>query len=444
MVALATVALADVGQQAGHALHLGDEVLLHDLVLGRVRDLGVLPLLPGEPGVAAEHGRLLERVDEQAADVVQEVVARGSRHRPGPAQLLSVLEDLLHHDVHAAGGVAQPDQVTLGIGEAVHVVYPQAVERAVGDQGEDEAVGVGEDRLVLHPQSGQRLDVEEPAVGELFGPGAPVGQPEVLLAQQVVEGIGVAVQRLDLGVDRLAHLGPGPAQVGQAGAQHLLVPVPLDHGSPVGAVAVRQAGEGYRQALQLLGSCPGRRLGQRPVRPAEGARRDRRLLVTVADRKRSALPVDHQLAGLQHPAVLVAEDRHQHGGGQLALRRVPVDVEVAGVDARRAVLEDVPPPGVGPPGQRHVVGHYVQHLAEAGRGQALHELAMAFGAAELGVQPPVIHDVIAVGAAGGGLEVRRAVEVADAELGQVAADRGRVVEGEPGVQLDPVGRGPRA
>ena len=302
-------------------------------------------------------------------------------------------------------------------------------------------MGVGERGLVLHAQPGQGLDVEEPPVGQFLRAGAPVREPEVLLPEQLVERVRIVVHGVDLGVDRLGDLGVGPAQVGEAGPQHLLVPVPLDHRRPVGAAAVRQPAERDRQALQLLGPGPGSGLAEQP---AEGARRDRRLMLVVVHGERAALPLQHQLAGLQDPAVLVAEHRHQHGGRQLALRRVPVDVEVAGVHARRPVLQHVPPPGVGPPGQRHVVGHDVEHLTEVVAGQLCGEPAVAVGAAELAVQPAVVDDVVAVGAAGRGLQHRRAVQVADAKLGQVAGDGRGVVEGEARVQLHPVGGGPRA
>ena len=41
VVAVAAVTLADVGQQAGQALHLGGQLLAHDLELGGVHDLRV-------------------------------------------------------------------------------------------------------------------------------------------------------------------------------------------------------------------------------------------------------------------------------------------------------------------------------------------------------------------------------------------------------------------
>src|SRR6185369_4082662 len=61
-------------------------------------------------------------------------------------------------------------------------------------------------------------------------------------------------------------------------------------------------------------------------------------------------------------------------------------------------------------------------------------------AAQLVAQPVVVADVVAVRAAGGGLEERRGVAVADAERLQVVQQRRRVVEGQPGPELQAVRR----
>ena len=441
VIPLAAVTLANVGQQAGEALHLGRQVLAHDLQLGRVRHVRVGLVLSGEPGPDGQHRGRIAGVDEELADVIQEVIAGCPRDRPGRGQFLPGGQDLLHHDVPVPGGLAQPVQVALGVGEAVHVIDPQPVDCPFGDQAQDDAVGRLEDGLVFHPQPGERLDVEEPAVGQFLGRRPPVGQPVVLLAEQLVERVGVAVQRLDLGVDRRRHVRPRLAQPGQPGAQHLLVVMPLGHRRRVGAVRVREPAECGRHVVQLVGAGPRRRPGEQVV---QRARRQRCLVLVVADAERPAPPLHGQLPRLQHPAVVVAEDRHQHRGRQLVLRRVPVDVEMGRVPARRPVLQHVPPPGVGPAGQRHVVGHDVEHLAESRLRQPPGQPAVGGLAAELGVEPAVVDDVVTVRAALGRLQVGRAVQVTHAEAGQVAGDGGSVVEGEAGMQLDAVGSGPRA
>jgi hypothetical protein len=73
------------------------------------------------------------------------------------------------------------------------------------------------------------------------------------------------------------------------------------------------------------------------------------------------------------------------------------------------------------------------------RAQRIGQALEAGLAAELLAHPRVVDHVVPVRGAGHRLEHRRGIEVADAELGQVRHDRGRVVEREAGVQLDAVG-----
>jgi len=52
----------------------------------------------------------------------------------------------------------------------------------------------------------------------------------------------------------------------------------------------------------------------------------------------------------------------------------------------------------------------------------------------------MIHDVVAVPAAGARFQVRRSVGVGDAELGELGRDAGGVTEGEVSLELQSVGR----
>ena len=124
---------------------------------------------------------------------------------------------------------------------------------------------VREDLGLLDPQAGQRLDVEEPPVGELLGGRPPVGEPVVLLAEQRVERVRVAVQRDDLGVERAGHgrLAWRPARpAGPAG-------------SPCPGAAPATATGSVRLACGSSGEVPGQR-GQRgraaPGRPGPPGR----------------------------------------------------------------------------------------------------------------------------------------------------------------------------
>jgi len=90
-------------------------------------------------------------------------------------------------------------------------------------------------------------------------------------------------------------------------------------------------------------------------------------------------------------------------------------------------------------GDGHVVRHDVEQLAEVMVGEGEAEPGVAFLASQLGVQVRVVDDVVAVGAAGRGLQVGRAVEVTDTKPGQISGCLRSLVEAEAGLQLDAIG-----
>ena len=216
-------------------------------------------------------------------------------------------------------------------------------------------------------------------------------------------------------------------------AQQFLVAVAFGHGRGVGVQRVGEVAEGGGEAAQLVGT-GGFGRGRRSSSSSD-ARRDGQLVVEVAHRERAAVADDRQLARLEDPADLVAEHRHQDPCDRLGVAAGPVDVEGGGVQAGRTVLQDVPPPGVGPAGDGHVVRDDVEHVAQAVGAQGSPETLVAGGAAELLVDVAVVDHVVAVGAAGRRLQDGRGVEVADAERGQVRHHGGGIVEGETGVEL---------
>ena len=110
----------------------------------------------------------------------------------------------------------------------------------------------------------------------------------------------------------------------------------------------------------------------RPCLPRGGAkddvertRRYREHVVAVADDEAARFTPDLDLAGLEQPAVPIAEDRQEDLIAASCLGRRPIDVEIAGVAAGESILEHVPPPGVFAPGDRHVVRYDVEKKAQA-------------------------------------------------------------------------------
>jgi len=72
--------------------------------------------------------------------------------------------------------------------------------------------------------------------------------------------------------------------------------------------------------------------------------------------------LEDQLLVLQHPSVLVAEDGEKDLVREMALHRLPVDVEELGVGGAGAVFQHVVPPAIGAFGDSHVVGHDVEDV----------------------------------------------------------------------------------
>ena len=86
-----------------------------------------------------------------------------------------------------------------------------------------------------------------------------------------------------------------------------------------------------------------------------------------------------------------------------------------------------------------MVGHHVEHLAQAVLGQGPAHPLVAERAAQFGVRPVVIEHVVAVRAARHRLQVRRAINVRHAQLGQVVGDLSDPIEPECGLKLQAIG-----
>ena len=437
---MAAVALAHVEEQRGEPVDVAAQHLAHDQVLLLARDGREVGGLAGEVGVEAGERLLAVGIDEQSVHPVQEVVAGRARHRPRLAQPLARLQDLLGHDPRRRRRVVEPAEVVLGIAQAVRMVDPQAVEHAVAEPLQNEGVGVGEDAILLGAQAHQRVDVEEAAIAEVAAGRPPERQPVVLPLEQGVQRVGAGVDLVDHAGDRGRDVGLLAQEPVEELAQHFLVAMALLHAEPVRGRRERQAAERVGDEGQRVRA---RAHGRGAERLVERRRRQRKRVLVIGHREHRALAVQAERPRLQRAPVVLAQHRQQHGVAQAALRRIPVDVEVRRVAAGRPVLQHVPPPGVAAGGDGHVVGHHVEDLSEPVPGQREAEPRVALGPAQLLVHAAVIDHVVAVDAAGHRLQIRRAIEVADPEIGEVAGDVDGVVEREPAVELDAVGRARR-
>ncbi len=250
------------------------------------------------------------------------------------------------------------------------------------------------------PAGRQRLADAEDLLGDDPHAGA------LLEPAEVAAGVGQAVRVVDPQAGHLAGRDP---------AQHLVVRRVEDLG--VLDADRRERGDVEEPpVVQLLVRHP-------PVHQA-----------VVVGHREPVVVVGHDVA-VDDRFALVAQDRYQHRA------RGPVDVEVLGVAGLLAVLQHIPPPRVGlRDGDRHVVGHDVEHEAEPGGGDLLRQREPALLTTQLGAGAGRVHDVVAVRGTRCGVQDRRRVEGADAEPREVVHHLGGVGEGEARPQLEPVGR----
>ena len=88
----------------------------------------------------------------------------------------------------------------------------------------------------------------------------------------------------------------------------------------------------------------------------------------------------------------------------------------------------------------HVIGNEIKDQAKIVLLERVGEARESFIAAQVGIEPLVIDDVVAMRAAGPRFQERRGVEMGDAEPLEIGRKRGRIVEAEILGQLDPISR----
>src|SRR5262249_20060363 len=136
---------------------------------GRERPPLAARLLPG-----AIERRQPPRLDQEALNQIEPFIA-GRALDPGkPWHRLAVGEDLLDEDGKRAAGlrpqpsdeIAQAPAIAGRISEPIDVIEPKAIDRPGGDQRGDARMNLRERALILDPQPGERVDVEEaPVIG---------------------------------------------------------------------------------------------------------------------------------------------------------------------------------------------------------------------------------------------------------------------------------------
>jgi hypothetical protein len=150
--------------------------------------------------VAMEHieWRFVSRIDKEAVELIQDLIAGGAGDRPIEGEFLTIGENFFDDDIRRGGagsvrrkaGLEQgleSAQVFEGIAKAIGVIDAEATDLPLLDEGLNLVMGGFEDGGILHPESGEVGDVEEPSVVELFEADFPESQSVVLAIEQVRE-----------------------------------------------------------------------------------------------------------------------------------------------------------------------------------------------------------------------------------------------------------------
>ena len=342
-------------------------------------------------------------------------------------------------------GALQVAEIPRRIPEAVGVVDAQGGDLALVEQLEEQPVGLGEDLRLLHVDRRQLVDVEEAAVVDLLRGHAPVRHAVGLLLEEPVEGVEAA-RLAGPPVDALTLAASAPAHrpVADQRRQRRLISLLAAALDALRAGLVRwaceRAGADAHHSSTASSSGPSSADSRGAWARAHGvgARVHRQVFSSIE--KKAAVVADAQLPVLEHRPVVIAEHRQEHAVGRPG-DGLPVDVEERREERAGSVLQDVHPPGV-VGADAHVVGHEVEEEPELVGVQRLGEGVEVGARADGRAEVVVVDQVVAVRAPGAGAEEGRGVQVADAQVAQVVAQRRRLVEGELGVELHAV-RGAR-
>ena len=348
----------------------------------------------------------------------------------------------------AAEAGLQALQVGARVGQAVGMVHPHPADQALLEPVPQQRVRQLEHLVPLRADAGQVVDVEEAPVVDAIGH-AVGGQAPGLTLQQIVQRIEAA---------RIAHMavvgsqpclqdGPRGRMVAQQGAQAgLELFLQAQAFGLVGRVAALPGGQAFETLPQGL-PFPGRfwvqpGMGAAVHQQRQVARVDGEAVVIVGQHHRVAFgpPGQLELALLQHQAVLVFQHRLQHTPTVLGIAGLgPVDVEMVGVARGRPVFEHLAPQGIVGLQHAHVVGHDVHQQLQVmpvERGAEILEIGLG---ADLRVDLARVDHVVAMRAAGPGLQEGRGIHMADAQALEVGQQGLGLLEAQAGVQLQPVG-----
>jgi hypothetical protein len=161
-------------------------------------------------------------------------------------------------------------------------------------------------------------------------------------------------------------------------------------------------------------------------------------MIKIFNEKFTTAPFQLNFAPLQNAAIMISQDGDQQLVAQLFFVRLPIDIEIRGISTGRAVLEHIPPIAISATADRHVIGNDIEYLTQPTLAQPRGKARMGLLAAEFVVHTMVVDDIVTVLTTRRSLQIRRAVDMGNAEAANIIGNLRRRVEAETGVQLQTI------
>ena len=189
-VARATVPFGDARERMSEHVQLARHGRRHDEALALIPHLVEGVGVPRQLRVGAAHAPDFCRVDEDAVEIVEVVVAGRAGDRPARRQGLVARENFLGEHVEIpAAEILQHREIARRVEEAVRVIDSHRLHAAVAQQLRQQLVGRGKDLRILDAQPRELVDVKKAPVVDLVRRGSPVRQPVGLRFEQFVQAV---------------------------------------------------------------------------------------------------------------------------------------------------------------------------------------------------------------------------------------------------------------
>ena len=171
------------------------------------------------------------------------------------------------------------------------------------------------------------------------------------------------------------------------------------------------------------------------------SRMQRKIEVPILNRKRPRRRNETKVKSprLEHEAVLIVENRHEHLRPPRSIGIAPIYIKEICERRSGAALQYVLPPLIRSAPNAHVIGHNIQHHAHALGSHRARKIFEGRPATQFGVDAMIVVDVVSMGAPWGGHQHGREITMVHSKIVEIGENPAGVGERKLLPQLQPVG-----